>query len=92
MSILQRALRWLLREAMAASDATDPARTHRAYNVWLITKAGTTIDGVLVATTDTEYVFAPGARVMSNGSTRWHAPDAKALCVPISECDHYVRR
>ncbi len=90
MSIVHRATRWLLREAMAASG--DPIDARRVYTVWMITKAGTTIDGVLVATTDTEYVFAPGARVMSNGSTRWHVPEAKAVCVPISECDHYLRR
>jgi len=89
MSLAHRALRWLLREAIAAGEPLDP---RRAYNVWMITKAGNTIDGVLVATTDTEYVFAPGARVMQNGSTRWHVPDAKAVCVPISECDHYLRR
>jgi len=92
MSIVHRALRWLLREAIAASRDPHGLDDRRAYNVWMITKAGTTIDGVLVATTDTEYVFAPGARVMSNGSTRWHVPEAKAVCVPISECDHYLRR
>jgi len=92
MSIAHRALRWLLREAIAASGDPHDLDARRAYTVWMITKAGTTIDGVLVATTDTEYVFAPGARVMSNGSTRWHVPEAKAVCVPINECDHYLRR